>query len=608
MTPPPAWCRAGSPGKLTSFWAFNLRHEVMAGCTAALVLVGASALSLQLLRSRYLELQQADANRVLHHLQVHLSEAHRQLDTFAAQPAERWERHAELVLSDFSDLYELGESLQVRRVLKAEGRSRVFPGFSFVGSAITPYLQGRRAAISPISRGLEDEMASVYVLRQAQGRRLLGRIRLSFIQRFLEDYTAFSGTPLLLVSRDGFVMLTGSEELRIPSIDLHLAAARGGMLEPLHLADRTWIPVASEERGLGARVVTLLPNNNLLLLRQVLLSSAGGVLVLTTLIFTWKNLQLRRLLFDPVAQFSEQIQVQELRLRQGIPTLPPAEGRDNGASARFGELAAIQGSFEQLLGTIAERDRALLEARQREQRSEEAQRLQLQTKLHSSLVAAGIAHEINLPLSTIRLLCEQARSQLQQHPDQLDVESLVQALDRQSQQVSSVIEKMRMLLRNVQTETHPSDLVAVLHSASMMVKPLLRRQRVQLECRGVESDRARMVKGDAVQLQMAVTNLLRNAIEAAAERPEGNRRVRLGLCGGDGAHVVEVADSGPGFAVIPGDEMVLESSKPSGTGLGLFVVRTTVANHRGQLRFGRDPDLGGARVWLHLPALAAPRP
>lgn len=53
---------------------------------------------------------------------------------------------------------------------------------------------------------------------------------------------------------------------------------------------------------------------------------------------------------------------------------------------------------------------------------------------------------------------------------------------------------------------------------------------------------------------------------------------------------------------MPGDDTVLQSSKPGGTGLGLFVVRTTAANHRGRLRFGRDEVLGGGRVWLHLPA------
>lgn len=597
---------AGRQRALPSAWGFNLRQEGIALGAAALALVGANALSVQLLHSHYLQLQQADANRVQRHLQVHLNQARHQLDRLVALPAERWERDADQLLWAFSDLYELGDQLQVRRVLKAEGSSRVFPGFSFSGSVISASLRGRSAATSPISRGLEDEMASIYVLRQAQGRRLLGRIRLGYIKAFLKDYSAFSGTPLLLVSRDGFVMLSGSEQLRIASIDLNLAAARGGRLEPLQLPERTWIPVVSDDSGLGARIVTLLPSDNLQLLRTVLLGSTGGVLALFALIFTWKNLHLRRRLFGPVTRFAGQIKEQELRLRQGIPTLPQPQGGGR-VRVRFRELAAIQSRFQQLLDTIAERDRALLEARQQQQRSEEEQRRQLQVKLHTSLVAAGIAHEINLPLSTIQLLCEQARTQLDQQDQPLDVKALVQTLSDQTLQVATVIETMRMLLRNVQTEAHPTDLVAVLQSAALRVKPLLHQHQVQLDCGGLASRAACMVQGDPVQLQVAVTNLLRNGIEAVAQRPEGRRRVRLGLLSTAGEQVVDVADSGDGFAAPPGEDTVLETTKPGGTGLGLFIVRTTAANHGGRLRFGRDEVLGGARVWLHLPAIRSTR-
>ena len=516
---------AGRQRALPSAWGFNLRQEGIALGAAALALVGANALSVQLLRSHYLELQQADANRVQRHLQVHLNQARQQLDRLVALPAERWERDADPLLWAYSDLYELGDQLQVRRVPKAEGSSRVFPGFSFSDSAISASLRDRSAATSPISRGLEDEMASIYVLRQAQGRRLLGRIRLGYIKAFLKDYSAFSGTPLLLVSRDGFVMLSGSEQLHIASIDLNLAAARGGRLEPLQLPERTWIPVVSDDSGLGARIVTLLPSDSLQLLRTVLLGSTGGVLALFALIFTCKNLHLRRRLFGSVTRFASEIKEQELRLRQGIPTLPQPQGGGR-----------VRGRF-----------------REQQQRSEEEQRHQLQAKLHTSLVAAGIAHEINLPLSTIQLLCEQARTQLDQQAQPLDVKALVQTLSDQTLQVATVIETMRMLLRNVQTEAHPTDLVAVLQSAALRVKPLLHQHQVQLDCGGLASRAACMVQGH------------------------------------------------------PGEDTVLETSKPGGTGLGLFIVRTTAANHGGRLRFGRDGVLGGARVWLHLPAIRSTR-
>jgi signal transduction histidine kinase len=81
----------------------------------------------------------------------------------------------------------------------------------------------------------------------------------------------------------------------------------------------------------------------------------------------------------------------------------------------------------------------------------------------------------------------------------------------------------------------------------------------------------------------------------------GERWLRLRLFVEEGELVVEVCDSGPGFAFEPSDNTVLKSTKPGGSGLGLFVVRTALEHHQGRLSFGRCPRLGGARVRMHLP-------
>ena len=581
----------------------------MAGAVAAALVLAAGALTLETLRNRSIALQRGEANRVEHHLHVHLEEALEQLDFFLKRPAQEWREGSLVLLPAFSDLYELGDQNEVLQVLKATADSRVFPGFSFEGTPIGPYLRQKGVrhhdGTTSVIRGLEDERASLYVHRHVQGRVLLARIELGYLRGFLQRYSAFSGSPTLLVNRDGFVMLSGAEELQISSLDLHTDAARSGHPEPLTAGERLWQPVVSDGDVLGVKIVTLLPEDHLAPFEQVLLSAGGGVLLLSSLVFFWKNRRLRRELFMPVGRFVEQIEAQEERLRLGLPPLPIAPPASAGSS-RFEELAALQGSFERLIEALAARDRSLVEARRREQVQEEQQRRELRSKLHSSLMAATIAHEINLPLGTIRMLCHQASEQLLSREPPLDVAALVNDLNTQSQQVSEVIEKMRMLLRNVQSEAHPTDPVAVLQGACLAVKPLLRRDRVQLEVRGLEPPLALLLQGDAVPLQMAVSNLLRNGIEAAAERPPGQRHVRLGLEREPGGVVVEVADSGSGFRFDPEGDTVLHSDKPGGSGLGLFVVRTTVANHRGRLSFGRCGELGGARVRLHLPLEGQP--
>lgn len=595
----------------TSFRRYSLGHEWLAAGTGAALLIGAGAVSLEVLQSRYLSLQRAEANRVKHHLQVHIDEARDQLKNFLRLPPPLWQQQAGALLPSFSDLYELDEQLRVRQVIKAAPRSRVFAGFSFAGSAIAPYLRGKGGGTdersTPITRGLEDELTSIYVVQHSGNRRLLARIQLGYINGFLQRYSTFSGTPTLLVSQDGFVMLSGYESLRIANIDLarHSGASAAGngadRLQPLVLGERSWLPVSSEGVVLGARIVTLLPSAQLAPIRQVLLAAGSLVLLLWGAILFWKNHRLGRQLFDPVAQFAMRIRAEEGRLRRGGLAAPVSDGSAALPSTRFEELAALQESFGRLIEAIVERDQSLRQAREREQRNEERQRQLLQSKLHSSLLAASVAHEINLPLATIRMLCSQASQQLDTGGSAMAMQALVGSLNQQSQQMGAVIEKMRMLLRSVQTDPLPTDPVMVLRGACRSVKSLLREHGVKLEVRGLGPAPPAELQGDAVQLQMAVSNLLRNGIEAAAEMAPGQRKVLLTLAAHADELVVEVADSGPGFGFEPSGETVLQSSKPTGSGLGLFVVRTTLEHHRGRISFGRCPALGGARVRLHLP-------
>ena len=61
-----------------------------------------------------------------------------------------------------------------------------------------------------------------------------------------------------------------------------------------------------------------------------------------------------------------------------------------------------------------------------------------------------------------------------------------------------------------------------------------------------------------------------------------------------------IDDSGPGWSGVEKDETPLNTTKPSGSGIGLYVVRTAMKNHHGTISFGQSP-LGGAQVRLRFP-------
>lgn len=255
---------------------------------------------------------------------------------------------------------------------------------------------------------------------------------------------------------------------------------------------------------------------------------------------------------------------------------------------------------------LRERQAADAIARDRELRAEQRQRQELKAKLEASLTAAAIAHEIKLPLSHMVLGSKLAVDTLATMGREGEpLRPVLSGLVRESERVVSTIERMRVLLRSVQTDHGPVDLADVVRNAVLHASRDLERLGVAITVRG--ADGPCTIDGDTGQLQIALGNLLRNAAEALAARPADARRIDVevaaGAAPGDGpAGFVEVVvgDSGPGFVDLAAVTAPLTSTKPGGTGVGLFVVRTVVENHGGTVAFGSSP-LGGAEVRCRFP-------
>ena len=234
-------------------------------------------------------------------------------------------------------------------------------------------------------------------------------------------------------------------------------------------------------------------------------------------------------------------------------------------------------------------------AHRREQASAARQRRMLKLKLESSLMASAVAHEIKLPLSTILL-----RTQLAPASGESSSETLA-AVARDANQVVRTIEKMNILLRSVQTEHTRIDLTEVVRTCLVESQVQLDRQGVTVMGSGL--DRPCFINGDEAQLRIAVVNVLRNAAEAidAAGGGAVTPTITVSLRRGKRSAVLAIGDSGPGWSGAERERAPLSTTKPTGSGLGLYVVRTVVCrNHRGKIAFRRSP-LGGAELRLWLP-------
>lgn len=244
-----------------------------------------------------------------------------------------------------------------------------------------------------------------------------------------------------------------------------------------------------------------------------------------------------------------------------------------------------------------EADEALAAARERERHSEQTHRRDLEKKLKTSLSAAAVAHEVNQPLSRVlvrsRLALETATAR--------DRDTLA-ALVADAERVVVVIQKMKVLLRNVETVQREIDLADVVASTMHQVKRPLRDAGVVVTRGG--GARGCVVLGDEVQLQMIVANLVNNAIEAIVHGGCDRREIAIEHHVRDDEVELVVGDSGPGWPGGPIDDVLLQTTKPDGAGIGLYVVRTAVENHRGQITVGRSP-LGGAEFRIRFPRAAA---
>lgn len=259
-----------------------------------------------------------------------------------------------------------------------------------------------------------------------------------------------------------------------------------------------------------------------------------------------------------------------------------------------------------LLRRLARRHRDLQAAREALSR----ERLILRQKLRTSLTAAAVAHEINQPLSSLSLISERLIHQAGSTPGLEEALPLLQGLLSECQRVVELIEKMRMLLRSVETEQRPVSLVEPIQAALTYLKRLVAAERVTLQTNGL-NDGGAWVHGDQAQLQMAITNLLRNALAALKEQPTDKRQLSLTLRQQPGWVELSVADSGPGLpqewlGASLGDQRLFRSSRTTGMGLGLYLVDATVENHCGEMLLSRSSHLGGAEVILRFPRLERP--
>lgn len=252
------------------------------------------------------------------------------------------------------------------------------------------------------------------------------------------------------------------------------------------------------------------------------------------------------------------------------------------------------------LHDITDRKRTEEDVRQGEARLAHFARLSTMGEM-----AAGLAHEVNQPLTAIATYA-QAATRMMARPEGADRADLDEALGQitaQALRAGEVIRRLRAFVKNRETRQEAVDCNRLVEELRLLVEPDARINDMRLRLELAPS--VPPVGADPVQIQQVLINLVRNAIEVTLETPGALREVRiLTQATAEGGVEVAVEDHGHGLAPGAADNLFnpFFTTKPTGTGLGLAISRSIIRAHAGRLAHRPTPG-GGCTFYFTLPPL-----
>lgn len=265
----------------------------------------------------------------------------------------------------------------------------------------------------------------------------------------------------------------------------------------------------------------------------------------------------------------------------------------------------LQSTHEQLRSEVARLSRELREANEQLERASRLAAL--------GEMAAGIAHEIRNPLGSISLFARMLRDDLGERPEQ---HKLAEKILTATRGLNAVVGDVLAFSREFRIAAEP------LSTATLLDRALEACQHdgvegwatVAIERPDIQKLPADLqeLKADETLLHQALTNVIRNAIEAMVETNASPRTLRIELkrrqlAARDGKRArfacISVRDSGPGLSpdVLTRMFNPFFTTRKAGTGLGLAIVHRIMDAHHGRVIASNNPDAPGATIELLLP-------
>jgi len=357
----------------------------------------------------------------------------------------------------------------------------------------------------------------------------------------------YSCTPYIDTVRELFTVYEISDSLT------------GSLQEAGDTLEKITEEIAASERQ---RISSFIDHTqNLLLAALILLFSLGPLFVYKTASYIVKPI-------NRLAEITRKISGGEITLRA------PLKEHD--------ETYSLAVSFNSMLDNLQETQQSLKESLSL-LNEKQAQLVESEKRASMGFLVAGVAHELNNPLNNISLRAEIVSKEIQKYSDER-LSSYVQDIVMQSERAHNIINNLLDFARaRKSSEMEKQDVVRIVNDSLNLVASQLRITNIQLK-KDIP-DKAFFVNGNRSKLEQILISIITNAIQAMKDA--GTLTVGVGMDDKNRNVLVKISDTGKG---IPERDIknIFEpffTTKPpgEGTGLGLAVSQTLVAEHKGEI-------------------------
>ena len=237
-------------------------------------------------------------------------------------------------------------------------------------------------------------------------------------------------------------------------------------------------------------------------------------------------------------------------------------------------------------------------------RAEAAETLESERVNALTLLAAGVAHEIGNPLNSLDIHLQLLGRKLRKLPpgERKPLADHLATARGEIQRLDSILKQFLHAVRPTAPRRERQDIHALLHETLRLLEPELasRKVSVALDLAGALPPATL----DPGQFQQVFYNLIRNAYQAL---PGEHGRITIRTQVNDFEYLISIEDNGTGISP---EHMgaIFEpylTTKPSGSGLGLLIVRRIVREHGGEIAIESE-EHQGTRIIIHLPRADRP--